>query len=85
MARTPRKYYSLLVRDGSLGCPWSIEFGAYELATVKSERLDYRDQGFKASELMIITTAPDQEAVHAEVIRINREAGYYCDMEGSLT
>lgn len=74
-----RPYHTLLVRDGSPGCPWSIEFGDYSMRVVKDEREDYRDQGFKASELKIITTAEDQGAIEHEVREINKADGYWSE------
>ncbi len=75
----PRKYHTLLVRDGSPGCPWSPEFGDYSRAVVKAEWHDYRDGGYRMSELKIITTNDDQGAIEHEVREINKAAGYYSE------
>lgn len=69
--KKPRPYYSLLTRDGSPGCLWAIEFGDYDLDTVKDERDDYRDRGWKASELKIITTTDEQADINRAVFELN--------------
>ena len=66
-----RPYYTLLVRDGSPGCQWSPEFGDYDQDTVKAELDDWRDQGFKRSELKIIKTAAKQADIMAKVAELN--------------
>lgn len=75
----PRLYHTLIVRDGSPGCPWGPDFGDYDLQTVKDERADRRDQGFKASELRIITTADSQDEIRDAVREINRKAGLFSE------
>lgn len=64
-----RKYFTLCTRneDGR----WGPEFGAYSLLTVKEERADYRESGWKAKDLKIITTGPLQADVTAAVAELN--------------
>ena len=66
-----RKYHTLLSIDGSPGCPWGIEFGDYDLDTVKEEWAELRDRGWKRGELKIITTGDTQAEIEAEVARLN--------------
>lgn len=68
-----RKYFSLLSIDGTPGCKWAIEFGDYDLQTVEDERDDYRDRGWKAKELKIITTGDTQAAIDAAVAELNKD------------
>ncbi len=65
MAHTARKYHVLLVReDGN----WTIDFGDYDLSTVREERQDKRDHEVKAKDLHILTVDGDtQAAVDAAV------------------
>lgn len=74
-----RKYHTLIVIDGSPGCPWSPQFGDYDIETVKAERDDYREQGYKARELRIITTDDSSSAIRDAIIRVNRKAGLYSE------
>lgn len=78
MSKT-RPYHTLIVIDGSPGCPWSPQFGDYDIETVKAERDDYREQGYKARELRIITTASTQTAIRDAVRTINRDAGLFSE------
>lgn len=80
MTRKPRKYYTLIARDGSPGCPWSPQFGDYDRKTVADELADYREQGFKRSELRIIETSARQAEIDAAVSALNRECGYYSEV-----
>ncbi|WP_085025256.1 hypothetical protein [Ensifer aridi] len=66
-----RKYHTLVAIDGSPGCPWAIEFGDYDLETVKDEYADMRDRGWKAKELKIITTGDTQAEIDAAVAKLN--------------
>lgn len=49
------RYHVLLAREKS-GQPWCIEFGAYDRADVVAERLSYREQGYRPSNLKIIAS-----------------------------
>jgi len=69
--KKPRPYYTLLAYDGSPGCQWAIEFGDYDLATVKEERDIYRDSGWEARHLKIITTTDLQADIEATVRELN--------------
>ncbi|PBB68286.1 hypothetical protein CK228_13545 [Mesorhizobium sp. WSM4312] len=51
--------------------PWAIAFGDYDLDTVKAERDEYRDKGWKAKELKIITTTDQQADIDAAVFELN--------------
>ena len=74
--RKPRPYYTLVVHEGDhvADSPWGIAFGDYDLETVKAERDDYRDRGWKAKELKIITTTDQQADIDRAVFELN-EAG----------
>ncbi|MBT1154408.1 hypothetical protein J1C56_02260 [Aminobacter anthyllidis] len=67
---TSRMYHTLLARDGR-NAPWKIEFGDYSRATVEAERRYYRDQGYKAASLKIITTGDTQAEINAAVDKLN--------------
>lgn len=63
-----KRYYTLLVSYSALD-PWQIAFGSYD----KQDVLDERDDDYSdACETTIITTAPDQASIDAEVARLNR-------------
>ncbi|RVH82708.1 hypothetical protein CN074_25185 [Sinorhizobium medicae] len=68
-----RKYHTLLSIDGSPGCPWAIEFGDYDIDTVKDEWAEMRDRGWKAKELKIITTGDAQADIEAAVAALNKD------------
>ncbi|MQW73435.1 hypothetical protein GHK50_20930 [Sinorhizobium medicae] len=68
-----RKYHTLVVIDGTPGCRWSPEFGDYDLETVKDERDDYLDRGWKRRELQIITTGDTQAEIDAAVAELNKD------------
>lgn len=68
-----RKYHTLLSIDGSPGCPWAIEFGDYDIDVVNAERADYRDHGWKAKELRVITTGDTQADIEAAVAALNKD------------
>ncbi|MDX0260533.1 hypothetical protein GOC60_04820 [Sinorhizobium meliloti] len=68
-----RKYHTLVAIDGSPGCLWGIEFGAYDLDTVKDEWAEMRDRGWKAKELKIITTGDTQAEIDAAVAELNKD------------
>jgi hypothetical protein len=71
----PKQYHSLLINYGPPDAPeWGIHFGDYDLAVVKQERVDLAE-GFDPvprSRSLIITTAPDQASIDAEVARRNQ-------------
>ena len=61
------KYYTLLVRH-EFDAPWSIEYGSYHRSEVVEELQVYReDYDIHATCLKIITTAPEQASINAEV------------------
>lgn len=68
-----RKYYTVVSIDGSPGCPWGIEFGAYDHDTVWDEYLGMRDRGWKRRELRIITTGDTQDEIDAAVAELNKD------------
>jgi hypothetical protein len=74
--RQPRTYYTLVAHEGDhiADNPWGIAFGDYDLETVKAERDEYRDKGWKAKELKIITTTDLQADIDAAVRSLNDEA-----------
>jgi hypothetical protein len=76
MSRKPRTYYTLVAHEGDhiADNPWGIAFGDYDLETVKAERDEYRDKGWKAKELKIITTTDQQTDIDAAVRSLNDEA-----------
>jgi hypothetical protein len=76
MARKPRTYFTLIARDDSPGCPWSIEFGDYVKSVVRDEAEEYRDQGLKTK---IIETGETQREINEAVAAINKAAGYWSD------
>jgi hypothetical protein len=54
-----RKYNVLLVReDGN----WTVDFGDYDISTVREERQDKRDHGVKAEDLYILIVDGDTQA-----------------------
>lgn len=70
--KRPRPYYSLLMRDGTpRDTPWGIAFGDYDLDTVKDELADYRDHGWKAKDLKIITTTDQKADIDRVVFELN--------------
>jgi hypothetical protein len=71
--RQPRPYYTLVVHEGDhiADNPWGIAFGDYDLDTVEAERDEYRDKGWKAKELKIITTTDKQADIDAAVHELN--------------
>ncbi|AIK68474.1 hypothetical protein Lo5R7ANS_04 [Mesorhizobium phage vB_MloP_Lo5R7ANS] len=69
-----RKYHTLVIRDGAPGDPWGIAFGDYDLWSVEEERDSYRQRGWKASEVKIITTdSSRQRVIDAAVAALNEK------------
>jgi len=69
----PRKYHTLVVRDGKAS-PWGIHFGDYDRETVEQEREDGRDY-YKAGDMRIITTSDARQAtIDAAVAKLNGRA-----------
>lgn len=72
-----RKYYTLAIRENG---KWHPMFGAYSRADVESERVSYRDYGFKARDTKILTTddiqsaIDDGVAIHAALAKLNQES-----------
>lgn len=66
-------YHTLAIQDGTpTNEPWGIAFGDYDLDTVKAERDDFRDHGWKARELRIITTrTARQSEIDAAIAKLN--------------
>lgn len=76
-ARATRPYYVLAANEGShiASNPWGVAFGDYDKETVKSERDDYRNNGWKARELKIIKCSSAKQAtVDAEIAKLNTAA-----------
>jgi hypothetical protein len=71
--KAPRPYYTLVVIDGSPGCPWSPEFGDRDKAVVQQELEDWIDRGWKRRELKIITTGGTEAEIMAAVAKLNEE------------
>ena len=69
LRETMRTYFTLCTRnaDGR----WSPEFGAYSRETVREERADYRESGWKAKDLKIIETGTRQADITAAVAALN--------------
>lgn len=68
-----RKYHTLVSIDGSPGCLWAIEFGDYDRANVEAEYQEFRDNGWKKSELKIITTGDKQADILAALETLNKD------------
>ncbi|WP_296084142.1 hypothetical protein [uncultured Agrobacterium sp.] len=73
MARKPRTYYTLLMKDGTPSDKaWEIAFGDYDRETVVAELQDYRDHGWKLKELKIVTTkGHGMDAINAVLAKLN--------------
>lgn len=63
-----RKYYTLAVREHGR---WGPQFGSYDKEDVTSEREDYRDHDYKASDLKILTTGAKKADVDAAIRKLN--------------
>ena len=63
-----KMYYTLLERCDGVWCP---QFGSYSKRECLDERHGYRDNGTKARDLMVISTAPQQTAIDAYVKALN--------------
>jgi hypothetical protein len=67
----PRKYFSVLVRDGK-DEPWCIHFGDYDRFVAQNERDDLVDGGeFKRSNTKVIMTDDAQADINAVVAMLN--------------
>ena len=67
-----RTYYTLVAIDGTpTDSPWGVAFGAYDKADVEAELEDYRDHGWKKSQLKIIKTNDTATAINAAVAALN--------------
>lgn len=70
-----RKYYTLLIKDGTPPNTWEIAFGDYDRANAASEYEDYRDHGFTKKELRIIVSGDTQAEIDAIVATLNAKEG----------
>lgn len=70
MAKQPRKYYGLVLREEGM---WTWAFGDFDKECVVFERDDYRDGGVKAKDLNIVTFAsvPSQAQVDELIADLN--------------
>lgn len=69
-------YFVLIARDDNDGrlSDWGIQFGDYDLQTVRAELEDYADTGaFKARNMKIIATRDDQAEIDRRVGILNAE------------
>lgn len=62
-----RTYHTLLIKEAK-GDNWSIAFGDYKKSVVMDEREDSYSDCYKTR---IISTADNQQAIDAEVARLN--------------
>ena len=69
MAR-PRTYYTLLMRDNP-NEPWRIEFGDWDLETVRDERDERRYNGHRTFDIKIVKTDGTQNAINHKVDVLN--------------
>ncbi len=67
-----RAYHLLLSRD-SASEPFGIAFGDYDRSVVVAERLAYRDQGFRAKDLRVVTSNTDNQSACNYVCRYENE------------
>jgi len=58
-----RPYYSLIVRDGRSNTMWGVQFGDYDIEGVEAEQDEYREKGYRRSDLTIIVTDGKQESI----------------------
>lgn len=76
MATNAKKQYHLLLTfDKHVDLnKWCIDFGSYDKSDVTCERDDYKDRGYKAKDLKILTVDGDtQEEIDAAVAKFNQE------------
>lgn len=66
-----RKYYTLVAFD-KLNQKWFIEFGDYDKTVVIFELEDYKDRGYRAKDLKIITSGETQEEINLAVNELNK-------------
>lgn len=64
-----KSYYTVLERWDNV---WHIQYGSYSRQDCKDEVQAFRDAGSKKKNLMIITTASNQEAINAYVEALNK-------------
>ena len=60
MSAKARPYYQLFFLAS--GGYWVPDFGDYSKKIVQAEWRDYRDNGYKASQLKVVTLADDKKA-----------------------
>lgn len=73
MARKPRPYFILAMMDGTpTDTPWAMHFGDYDREPVEFEMQEFRDKGWKKSELKLIKLPTDtQAAIDAAIAKLN--------------
>lgn len=64
-----KPYFTLAVLEP--GKPWAPQFGDYNKAFVQAEASDYRDRGYKRSQLKIITSGALQTDINAAIAMLN--------------
>lgn len=68
-------YYTLLVLDADCN-KWCAEFGSYRLVDVKEEIQALKDSGASPWDFKTIITDDTQEAIDAEIARLNEKLAF---------